>query len=98
MQFGHALGQILRRIILSNPAFWTVRLMKVDISDGFYQIDVNVDDVPKLGVAFPTEDDEEPLDAFLLDLSVGTDKPKQDCGIIPWFLALATLGVATRRS
>ena len=71
MQFGHALERILREILLSNPAFGPVRLMKVDISDGFYRIDVNVDDVPKLGVVFPTEDGEEPLVAFPLVLPMG---------------------------
>ena len=35
---------------------------------------------------------------ILLDFSVGTDEPKRDCGIIPWFLALATLAVAASRS
>ena len=71
MQFGHALERILREILLSNPAFGPVQLMKVDISDGFYRIDVNVDDVPKLGVVFPTEDGEEPLVAFPLVLPMG---------------------------
>ena len=71
MQFGHALDRILREILLANPAFGPVRLMKVDISDGFYRIDLNVDDIPKLGVVFPTVDGEEPLIAFPLVLPMG---------------------------
>ena len=71
MQFGHALERILREILLANPALGPVRLMKVDISDGFYRIDLNVDDIPKLGVVFPTEDGEEPLIAFPLVLPMG---------------------------
>ena len=46
MQFGHALEKILREISTVQSR------MKVDISNGFYQIDANVDDVPKLGVFF----------------------------------------------
>ena len=71
MQFGHALDRILREILLANPAFGPVRLMKVDISDGLYRIDLNVDDIPKLGVVFPTLNGEEPLIAFPLVLPMG---------------------------
>jgi hypothetical protein len=53
MQFGHALDQILHEILLSNPLLGPVHLIKLDISDGFYRIALNVDDIPKLGVAFP---------------------------------------------
>ena len=71
MQFGHALDRILREILLSNPAFGPVNLLKLDISDGFYRIDLNVDDIPKLGVAFPTKPGEDPLVAFPLVLPMG---------------------------
>lgn len=71
MQFGHALERILREILLANPAFGPVQLIKVDISDGFYRIDLNVDDIPKLGVVFPTLEGEEPLIAFPLVLPMG---------------------------
>ncbi|KAL3827591.1 hypothetical protein ACHAXA_002088, partial [Cyclostephanos tholiformis] len=53
MQFGHALERLLREILLSNPHLGPVYLIKQDISDGFYQIALNIDDIPKLGVAFP---------------------------------------------
>ncbi|KAL7542839.1 hypothetical protein ACHAWF_007263 [Thalassiosira exigua] len=71
MQFGHALDHILREILLSNPAYGPVNMLKVDISDGFYRIDLNVDDIPKLGVAFPTRPGEEKLIAFPLVLPMG---------------------------
>ena len=45
-QFGHALDRILREILLSNPAYEPVYLIKLDISDGFYRIALNVDDIP----------------------------------------------------
>ena len=55
MQFGHALERILRHILLSDPNHGPVYLLKIDISDGFYRIDVNPFDIPRLGVVFPTE-------------------------------------------
>ena len=71
MQFGHALDRILREILLSNPRHGPVHLIKVDISDGFYRVDLNIDDIPKLGLIFPTSDGEEPLIAFPLVLPMG---------------------------
>ncbi len=46
MQFGHALDCILHEILLANPAFGPVQLIKVDI-DGFYCVDLNIDEIPK---------------------------------------------------
>jgi len=71
MQFGLALDRILREILLANPEFGPVNLMKVDLSDGFYRIGLNIGDIPKLGVVFPTEPGEEPLVAFPLVLPMG---------------------------
>ena len=71
MQFGHALDRILREILLANPAFGPVYLIKLDISDGFYRIALAVDDIPKLGVAFPTPTGDDPLVAFPLVLPMG---------------------------
>ena len=48
MQFGHALDRILRQILLANPAYGPVQLMKIDISDGFYRVNLNINDIPKL--------------------------------------------------
>ena len=71
MQFGHALDRILREILMADPALGPVYLMKVDISDGFYRINLNIDDIPKLGVVFPTAPGQEPLVALLLVLPMG---------------------------
>ena len=71
MQFGHALDRILRQILLANPAYGPVQLMKIDISDGFYRVNLNIDDIPKLGVAYPTAPGEEQLIAFPLVLPMG---------------------------
>lgn len=71
MQFGHAFNRILRHILFSDPHHGPVYLIKIDISDGFYRIDVNPDDIPRLGVVFPTEEGQEPLIAFPLVLPMG---------------------------
>ena len=71
MQFGHALEQILCKILLANPMLGPVHLMKLDISDGFYCIAVNINNIPKLVVIFPTEPGKFPLVAFLLVLPMG---------------------------
>ena len=71
MQFGHVLDQLLRKILLADPSYRPPKMMKVDIADGFYRIQLNVGDIPKLGVVFPTRDDKEPLVAFPLVLPMG---------------------------
>ena len=76
MQFGHALERILCEILLADPAFGPVYLIKLDISDGFYHIAVNIDDIPKLGMVYPTPLGAEPLIAFPLVLPMGwTNSP-----------------------
>ena len=59
MQFDHALDRLLRKILLADPKFDPVKLMKVNMSDGFYRVGLNIDGIPKLGVVFPTQPDEE---------------------------------------
>ena len=71
MQFDHALDRLLRKILLADPKFSPVELMKVDMSDGFYRVGLNIDDIPKLGVAFPTQPGEEQLVALPLVLPMG---------------------------
>ena len=71
MQFGHALERILRHILFSDPNHGPVYLLKIDISDGFYRIDVNPFDIPRLGAVFPTEEGQDPLIAFPLVLPMG---------------------------
>jgi hypothetical protein len=71
MQFGQALSRILRHILLADPSHGPVYLIKIDIADGFYRIDVNPDDIPKLGVVFPSPPGVEPLVALPLVLPMG---------------------------
>jgi hypothetical protein len=58
MQFGKALWRILRHLKSANPHLGPVYLSKIDIADGFYRIWVRAQDVPKLGVLFPSADGE----------------------------------------
>ena len=71
MQFDHALDRILQEILLTNPAYGPVLMFKYDISDGFYHVNLNMEDIPKLGVDFPTMPGAGPLVAFPLVLPVG---------------------------
>lgn len=71
MQFGRALERVLRRILLANPAYGKVYLIKIDLSDGFYRVNLRVPDIPKLGVLFPNLPEEPPLVALPLKLPMG---------------------------
>ena len=64
MQFGHALDQLLREILLADPSYGLPEMM-INIADGFYRIQLNVGDISKLGVVFPTRDDKESLVACI---------------------------------
>ena len=66
MQFGHALDRIFREILLANPSHGPVYLTKTDLSDGFYRVNLNPDDAPRLGLVFPTRPGEEKLVAIPL--------------------------------
>jgi hypothetical protein len=71
MQFGWSLEQILREILFVNPAHGLVQMIKLDISDSFYRIGLNIDDIPKLGVVFHTLPGDKPLIVFPLVLPMG---------------------------
>ena len=44
IKFGHALDRLLREILLANPDLGPVYMMKVDIADGFYRINLTIDE------------------------------------------------------
>ena len=71
MQFGHALDRILREILLADPQLGPVYMLKLDISDGFYRVNIAPNDVPKLGVVFPSRPGKEQLVALPLVLPMG---------------------------
>jgi hypothetical protein len=68
MQFGRSLEQILREILFANPGHGLVHMIKLNTSDSFYEISLNIDDIPKLGVVFPTLPGDKPLITFPLVL------------------------------
>ena len=71
MQFGHALERILREILTADPALGPIYMMKLDIADRFYRVNLAIRDIPKLGVVFPTLPGQEPLVALPLVLPCG---------------------------
>ena len=71
MQFGHTLDRLLREILFADPKNGPVRLIKIDISDGFYRVGIVPSDIPKLGVIFPSMDPKVQLVAFPLVLPMG---------------------------
>jgi hypothetical protein len=76
MQFGWSLKCILWEILFANPAHGPVQMIKLDISDRFYRIRLNIDAIPKLGFVFPTLPGDKPLIAFPLVLLMGwTNSP-----------------------
>ena len=71
MQFGHALDRFLRELLLCDPKHGPPKMLKLDISDGFYRLDVAPADCPKLGVVFPSRRGQPPLVAIPLVLPMG---------------------------
>ena len=54
MQFGRALQHVCSNIVYAPPQYGPVSMSNIDITDGFYRVWVQIDDIPKLGVAIPT--------------------------------------------
>ena len=71
MQFGHALDRYLRELLLSDPKLGPLYMLKLDISDGFYRINLAPTDIPRLGVVFPSRPGQEKLVALPLVLPMG---------------------------
>lgn len=71
MQFSNALKRILREILLASPSHGPVYINKTDLSDGFYRINLNPEDAPKLGLLFPTRPGKEKLVAIPLVAPMG---------------------------
>ena len=57
--------------MLANPEYVAVLMSKYNISDGFYFFDLNMEDIPKLGVDFPNTPSDDPLVALPLVLPMG---------------------------
>ena len=67
-------------MVRADPRYGPVKLIKFDMSDGFYRVFVRTDDVAKLGVVFPSLNGETPLIAFPIVLPMGwTESPPYFC-------------------
>jgi hypothetical protein len=71
MQFGHALEWILYCICHADPAHGPVYVCKLDISNGFYHISLNVADAPLLAVLLPQQPSKPPLVGIPIALPMG---------------------------
>ena len=83
VQFGHALDHLLREILLANPINGYTEMLKVDLSDGFYRINLNIEDTPKLGVVFPSSDPSKKLVVLPLVLPMGWKNCLQPSAPLP---------------
>ena len=74
MKFGYALDRSVREILITKPSMGPVQLLKVELGNGFYQVNLNIEDIPKLGVVFPTKPREPQMVDFPLVFSIGWKK------------------------
>jgi hypothetical protein len=71
MQFGRVMWRIMQQASDANPRLGPVHLSKIDIADGFYHIWIKAEDVPKIGVLFPSRAGKAPMIGFPLVLPMG---------------------------
>lgn len=73
MQYGRALERYLRHILLADTKFGPVYMLKFDLVDGYYRIGL-IQDIPKLALAFPPDQQNNHLIALPLVLLMGLKK------------------------
>ena len=71
MQYGKALERYLRHILISDPKYGPIYMLKCDLADGYYRLGLVISDIPKLAVSFPSTDQQDPLIALPLVLPMG---------------------------
>ena len=71
MQYGKALERYLRHILISDPRYGPIYMLKCDLDDGYYRLGLVIKDIPRLAVAFPSENQLDPLVALPLVLPMG---------------------------
>ena len=71
MKYGRALDFLIREIVYVDLALVYVYLLEADVSDGFYRIGLSPEDAPKLGLIFPSGEEEEPMEATPLKRPMG---------------------------
>ena len=77
MQFVRAHLRIIQAVLFASAEHGPIYLLKIDLSDGFYRVNVKAEDIPRLGVALPKLHHQDPsLIAFPLVLPMGwTESP-----------------------
>jgi hypothetical protein len=80
----HAIWARTRTVPLEDcpcgPPIGPVKTLKGDLVDGFYRVWVHIHNIPKLRIAFPVLNGEEPLITFPLCLPMGwTESPPYFC-------------------
>ena len=71
LQYGRALERFLRQILLADPKYGPIYMLKCDIADGYYRIALRMRDCPKLALAFPGLSSDETFVAIPLVLPMG---------------------------
>jgi len=71
MQFGGTLPRLLYRVRHSNPRYGIVYTIKLDLADGFYQLQLKPSDAAKLSVVLPSYPGEPQLIAIPLVCTMG---------------------------
>jgi hypothetical protein len=99
MQFGRTLERIIAQTVGADPRFGPVHFIKIDISDGFYRVQVRAEYIPKLGVSFPSLPNQEPVVAFPLALPMGwTESPPYFCAVTETIADVANERILKGRS
>ena len=70
MQYGWALERLICEIVYADPGLGYVYLLKANVSNGFYLIGLHPEDAPKLGLIFLSGEEEEPMVATPLTLTM----------------------------
>ena len=82
MQFGRTLDRVLRNVRHANPRYGPVYISKHDLKDGFYRLFVRPNDCPKLTIMLPRCEDETPLVAIPMALTMGwVQSPPSFCAM-----------------
>ena len=71
MQFGAALPRLLVRIVHADPRHGLVYVYKGDYDDSFYRVYLDINDIPKVAVAFPPDADKNKRVTFPVVLLIG---------------------------
>ena len=96
MQFGNAIHRVLCHILLANPAFGPVSIIKLDIADGFYRLNLSPADIPTLGVVFPQQFSSKPHVALPLVIPMGwKNSPPAFCAASETAADIANTTIAT---